>query len=160
MANHRKIDNTQDHQWNADQRRTKQTQTICLRGALEHTHHQDIGTGANQGAGAAQNRGIAQGNQQLRHRQFVASRPVLNQGDKDRHHRRIADHRAREGHRPHNPRDSPFNRATVAEQAHHPPVQCATLFQRGGHNIKAGDNKQGWIGKAGKGLIGGQHAKH
>ena len=52
-------------------------QTVSLGGALQHTHHQNIGAGANQRAGTPQNRGITQGNKQLGDRDFVATRPVL-----------------------------------------------------------------------------------
>ena len=63
VPNHNKVQNTQDHQRHTNNRWAKQVQALSLPITLQHTHQQYIGASANQGAGAAQNRRITQGNQ-------------------------------------------------------------------------------------------------
>ena len=160
VSNQHKVGNAQHHQRNTDHRWTKETKTVCLRGTLQHTNDQDIGAGTNQRAGATQYRGITEWNQQFGNRQLVASRPILNQRNKNGHHGRIANNRTGNGHRPHNSRNRSPHRTTIAKPAHNPPVQRPALFQRRGDNIETGNNKQCRIREALKGFIRRQHAKH
>ena len=63
MSNQDKITDTHQHQGDSHGCRTEQTELLGLWGTLQHTHNDDVGAGADQGAGSTQNGCIAQRNQ-------------------------------------------------------------------------------------------------
>jgi hypothetical protein len=125
---------------------------------IEPVDHQ-IGAGPDQGAGAADDTGVGERDQQARQLQAVSLGPVLHGRDKDGHDRRVVEECAQTGDRQHQPQTRIGRSARAPEQTGADPADGTGLGESRHDHVEHADGQHAGIGETAQGLVGCQDAE-
>ena len=127
---------------------------------LHHAVHHQVGAGADQRTGAAEDGGVAERQQQLGGGQLQALGPLLHRRNHHRHHGGVVEEGAEDGSGQDQPGLAAQGAFGLAEQLVGHPIDGAGVAQGGGHHIEHRHGDQPRVGEAGQGLLHGDHIAH